>query len=184
MRKLIILCDADDTLEDLLPYWLNELNQTYGYNVKKEDVKSWNLKAVYPTLTQRQIDAPVFGDELWNKITPVKDSSHYLQRLIEDGHDIYIVTAANYQSIEAKVNRLLEIFPFLHWKKIITTWDKRLIRGDVLIDDGVHNLIGGDYVKLLFDQPHNRNINEEDYGIIRVYTWAEVYEKICEIANK
>ena len=184
MRKLIILCDADDTLEDLLPYWLDELNQTYGYNVKKDDVKSWNLKAAYPTLTQQQIDAPVFGDELWSKITPVKDSSYYLQRLIEDGHNVYIVTAANYQSIEAKVNRLLEIFPFFHWKKIITTWDKQLIKGDVLIDDGIHNLIGGDYVKLLFDQPHNRNINEENYDIIRVHSWAEVYERVCEIANK
>ena len=184
MKKLTILCDADETIEDLLPYWLEELNNKYGFSVKKEDIKSWNVRAAYPTLTQQQVDEPVFNDELWSKITPIKDSSRYLQKLIEDGHDVYIVTAANYQSIRAKVNKLLELFPFFDYKKIISTWNKQLIKGDILIDDGIHNLVGGDYIKFLYDQPHNQYINEENYGITRVKSWVEIYERICEIANK
>ena len=36
--------------------------------------------------------------------------------------------------------------------------------GDVLIDDGPHNLVNGPYFRILFDQPHNRGIDEKKYG--------------------
>jgi hypothetical protein len=43
-----------------------------------------------------------------------------------------------------------------------------MIRGDVLIDDGIHNLEGGDYKKILFTAAHNRNYDAEANGMIRV----------------
>ena len=44
MKKLTILCDADDTIQDLSTHWLEELNKKYNYCVRKEDMKSWDMK--------------------------------------------------------------------------------------------------------------------------------------------
>ena len=56
-----------------------------------------------------------------------------------------------------------------------------MIRGDVLIDDGLHNLIGGDYRKILFDSPHNRSFDAEGNGMIRVHNWDEAEQAIAAI---
>lgn len=74
-------------------------------------------------------------------------------------------------------------YPYLCWKDVIIAHDKKLINGDVLIDDGVHNLENAKYKKLLFDQPHNRSYNAEENGMIRVHDWNEIYRAICEIAG-
>lgn len=53
-----------------------------------------------------------------------------------------------------------------------------MIKGDVLVDDGIHNLIGGDYRKILVDAPYNREFNEKEYGMVRVKIWKEIYDVI------
>ena len=57
---------------------------------------------------------------------------------------------------------------------MIITGRKQMIRGDVLIDDGIHNLEGGQYRKILFTAPHNRFYDAEANGMTRVTTWEEV----------
>ena len=57
-----------------------------------------------------------------------------------------------------------------------------MIRGDVLIDDGIHNLEGGDYVKILMTAPHNRNYDAEANGMIRVHNWEEIEEILSQLA--
>ena len=52
----------------------------------------------------------------------------------------------------------------------------------MLVDDGVHNHIGGDYLKLLYTAPHNRAYNAEENGMTRVNSWKEVYAIISTLA--
>ena len=84
--------------------------------------------------------------------------------------------------MEEKMNRLLfHYFPFLSWNQVIITGRKQMIRGDVLIDDGIHNLEGGNYRKILFTAPHNRFYDAEANGMIRVHTWEEVVRIIDDM---
>ena len=77
--------------------------------------------------------------------------------------------------LEEKMNGLLfRYFPFLTWDRVIVTGRKQMIRCDVLIDDGVHNLEGGDYKKILFTAPHNRQYDAEANGMVRADTWEDV----------
>ena len=57
---------------------------------------------------------------------------------------------------------------------MIVTGRKQMVRGDVLIDDGVHNLEGGAYRKILFTAPHNRSYDAEANGMTRADNWDEV----------
>ena len=44
----------------------------------------------------------------------------------------------------------------------------------MLIDDGIHNLEGGAYKKILFTAAHNRDYDAEAHGMTRVHGWDEI----------
>lgn len=178
-KKLTILIDMDDTIENLLECWVNELNRVYGTNVKYDEVFAWDMSEVFPTLTKTEIYAPLHNSNFWSKIQPLPGSVEYVKRLIDDGHNVYIVTTSHYTDIKNKIeNVLTKHFPFISWKNVIITSRKQLINGDILIDDGVHNLEGGEYIKFLMDAPHNRSYDAEKNGMLRVYDWKEIYKII------
>ena len=120
-----------------------------------------------------------------------KESSRYeesasvlYEKLIDDGHTIRIVTASHYATVPAKIKRLLEMYPYLKWEDVIVASDKSLIFGDIMIDDGTHNLeVTSCGLAVLFDRPHNRSYNDEAAGMVRVETWDEIYEVVSEFAD-
>lgn len=115
---------------------------------------------------------------------PIKGSVKYIQKLIDDGHEVYIVTSAHYKSVVHKVEKvLLKHFPYIPWERVIITSKKQMIKGDVLIDDAVHNLVNGDYHKFLMNAPHNQSYDEKADGMVRVSSWEEIYELIFNLSN-
>ena len=185
MKKLTLLVDMDDTIENMLVEWIHILNERYGRYVVLEDAKDWDLTKAYPGLTKTQVYAPLYTDELWKNVKPKWDAIYYLKRLQEDGHDIYITTSSNFNTINVKVSSIIErYFSFISWEHVIVASRKQMIRGDVMIDDGVHNLVGGDYVKILVDAPYNRSFNEKECGMHRAKNWAEIYELINTLSKE
>ncbi len=184
MKKLTILTDMDDTIEDLLEAWLSYLNDKHGLNVCKDDVREWDMTAAFPSLQPDDVFTPLYDNSLWESVRPMPYASEILERLKEDGHDIYVVTSAHYKSVEAKLERVLfRYFPFFDWTHVIIASNKQLIKGDVLIDDAPHNLIDGDYYKVLMDAPHNRDFDEHSIGAVRVFSWLDVYNVIQKLAG-
>ena len=115
---------------------------------------------------------------------PLEGAAEALQKLIADGHRVLIVTSSAYQTIPVKMNTVLfKEFPFLSWDDVIITQHKQLIQGDVLVDDAVHNLEGGEYAKILMSVPHNQAYDAEGNGMIRANNWQEAYSAIKEVAE-
>lgn len=174
-----ICIDMDDTIEDLLPAWLEWLSNEYYLTCTVEDVDNWNILGLFPFLTKEQIYKPLFSSEFWKKVKPKEDAIVYIKKLIDEGHDVYICTASHYNSVAPKIIEIIEqYFPFIDYKHIIIAYNKQMIKCDVMIDDADHNLIGGDYYKLLFNASHNQGFNEAGTGIKRVYNWKEIYDLI------
>lgn len=185
MKKLTILVDMDDTIEDLLHSWLRYLNNRYGLNVTDREVRDWDLTVAYPTLTAKQVYGVLYEDEFWEDIQPFPRAAEFLQRLLADGHEIYIVTSSNYQTIKTKMEKVLfRHFPFLDWNHVIVTNNKQMIKGDFLVDDAPHNLVGGDYIPIMMNAPHNRSFSASEYGIQRVDNWTQIYEIISNYASR
>lgn len=183
-RKLTILVDMDDVMEDLLPAWLEVLNEKTGKAVFLGDITEWNFDDLYPELTKEQIREVLNSWDLWRRVYPKTGAKEYMRRLIEDGHDVYVVTASHPDTMSEKYNTVIcEHFPFIKATQIISTYHKQMIRGDVLIDDGPHNLAGGDYFKILMDAPHNRAVDEHQIGAVRVQSWYEVYDIIQKLSQ-
>lgn len=170
-----ILVDMDDVLENLSEAWIGYLNNEYGTDVDRDTVRDWDMRLSFPDLTPAQIYAPLYDDEFWLTVRPIPGAAEALEKIIADGHEVYVVTASNYTTIKTKMEEVLfKYYPFLDWRNVIVAYNKQMIRGDVMIDDGPHNLVGGDYGKILLDAPHNRNFDEKSYGVFRAKNWDDV----------
>lgn len=183
MTCLRILFDADDVAEMLLESWVKMLNDKYGTSVSVDDVTDWDVSLAFPTLEKQQIYGVLQDEALWANLAPMPGAQKYLKQLYDEGHELYMVTATDYRTCRVKIERILELFPFLDADHIIIAQNKQMIAGDVLIDDGPHNLIGGSYFCILFDQPHNRKFREKEYGIFRAVNWEQVYKIIEELGE-
>lgn len=165
MKHLTILVDMDDTIESLASAWVDYLNARHRTTTKLTDITGWDISKAFPTLTNEQVYAPLFEDDFWDCVKPIDGASETLQKLIADGHKVLIVTTSNYHTLASKMERVLfKYFPFLTWNDVIITSHKQLVNGDVLIDDGTHNLEGGNYFKILMTAQHNKNMMQKPMG--------------------
>ncbi len=172
---MVILVDMDDVIERLLVRLVEQTNRKYRRSVTVDQVTDWDMIVAYPGLTKKQILDFMYEPGFWETVEPVPGAAEALKHFIDEGHEVYIVTATEYEVVPEKMTRcLFRIFPFLSWDQVIITGRKQMIRGDVLIDDGVHNLEGGDYKRILFTAPYNRDYDAEANGMIRVSSWDEI----------
>ena len=182
---MTILVDMDDVIENLSVAWIDYLNRKYGTNVDRETVRDWDMAEAFPELKPEQVYAPLKDAELWKSVEPKEGAAEYMQKLIDEGNELYIVTSSAYDTIQIKMDEVLfRYFPFIDWNHVIITSNKQMVRGDVLIDDGVHNLINGDYEKILFNTPYNRDFSAEIHGMARVSSWNEIYEMLASFSER
>lgn len=180
-----ILVDMDDTIENLGVAWVAWLNKEYNRNVDWFEIRSWDMLIPYKGLTEQELYGPLNIPEFWDTVTPKPDAQKYLKMLIDEGNEVIIVTSSYYKTIAAKVEKVLfKYFPYLTWSNVIIAEKKQLIPGDVLIDDGPHNLEGGSYRRFLFHCPHNTSYPDKEQGMLRVHDWEEVYRAIHCLASE
>ena len=183
-KKLTILVDADDTIHFLLKGWVKFLNKKYGLNVDWFAIRDWDICKAFPSLTFGQIYGALQEEGLWDMVEPMPFAYGIIQKLMAEGHDVYLVTSSYYKTIPVKFEKVIfKYLPIMDWEHVIVTCNKQMIRGDVLIDDGPHNLEGGDYAKILVSSPHNFNYPAEENGMVRVKSWFEIYNEIQKIAG-
>ena len=180
---MTILVDMDDTIECLLAAWVKVLNERYGRSVTTEDVTDWDVTKAYPGLAKEQVYGVLNEEGVWGRVDPMPGAAEALQRFIAKGHEVYIVTATAYESVAEKMRDLLfRWFPFIGWNNVIIAARKQMIRADVLIDDAVHNMVGGQYAKILVDAPYNRGFDAAAEGMTRVYSWEEIEREVDRLA--
>ena len=111
---MVILVDMDDTIEQLLKAWLKRVNELWGRDVKPDDIREWNLAAAYPGLTREQVYGVADIPGCWKDGEPVPGAAEALKHFMDEGHEVYIVTATESEHVEGKMkNVLFRYFPFL-----------------------------------------------------------------------
>lgn len=181
---MTILVDLDDTIEQLLKALVERANERFGRNASVDDVTDWSIVCAFPGITKQQILDFMRDADFWDTVEPVPGAAEALKHLMDEGHEVYIVTATEYEHVAEKMKGVLfRYFPFISWEQVIITCRKQMIRGDVLIDDGVHNLEGGEYKKILVTAPYNRDYDAEANGMIRVNSWDEIVRIIDSMAG-
>lgn len=182
-KKLTILVDMDDVLEHFVDNWIIAINEKYGRDVDPNKLTTWEILHLYPGLTVLDLEEILTSEEFWKRVKPIDGAVETMKKLIDDGHDVYVATSSWYKTLIPKMDEVLfKYFDFLTWDKVIVARDKWMIKGDVVIDDGIHNLENrtDDSLKLLFTATHNKSYDAESHGIVRVNNWKEVYKEISK----
>jgi len=172
------MVDCDNVLNNVSEDWVEYLNKKHGLSVNPQGMSHEKIYEAFPMLSRDEIEFPL-QDEVFGKSYTVKPGSYeYLKKMVDDGHEVSIVTAHNNRTAGMKFEWVTTHFPFLSRDDIIIARKKNKIMGDVLIDDEVYNLLGGNYLKILFDHPNNHGYDAKANGMIRVYNLKEAYEVI------
>lgn len=178
-----ILIDIDDTIENLCETWVDFLNKQYGTSVQYNEITEWNMSKFFPNLTKEQVFEPLYNPNLWDYVKPKPGAVEYVKKLIAEGYNVYLCTTTDYRNVRPKFEKVIQKhFPYISWNQVIIASRKQMINADILVDDGVHNLENGNYIKILFTAPHNRGYDAEAHGMYRADNWEQVYSQIIDLA--
>ena len=175
-----ILLDFDEVINQMVHHWVDTLNCVYGTSVNFENVNEWDMTKSFPNLTEDKLYNPLHLQSFWNGVKIEVGAKKGIQELLSQGHEIYIVTSAHPNTIKWKAEWLQRELPEISWPHVIVANNKSLINGDILVDDGLHNLYKGDYIKILFDKPWNKMVDKSRMTdlIHRAYNWDDVVKLI------
>lgn len=181
---MLIACDIDNTINNLQETVLDLFNKRYNANYKLDDFHAYDVMNALPT-NEAVIMKEMYAEYgLYDLVKPFKEARVGLEKFINDGHQVYLVTDAVPITYGEKVSWIKRYFPFIDDAHIICMKHKHLLRCDIMIEDCVENLLAKPYYhRVLLDYEWNRHVRDYVYDIHRCYNWDQVVEavnKICE----
>lgn len=185
-KRRILLLDLDDVLNTFnsdSTGWIklyndkygNEHIRQYGTLLKTEHIVDWNLhKFTLPGVN-------VFNEFICNnnffRRVGVQPYAQEVTREMVKHFDVYVVSASHFSTVPDKAEWLLEHFPHIPIKHFIPCYNKFMVKGDVLLDDGYHNLINFNGTRILFSKPWNRQYQNDEllklHSIEVMSSWAD-----------
>lgn len=182
---MIVACDVDGVVADLLPEWLRRYNRDYGDDLTPERITDWGIdRFVKPEcgdLIMRYLcDATLYG-----RVAPVEGALWGVEALRDEGHEVIFTTSCHPGgSYEQKLCWLRDRGFIRHHDEMVAIGNKSLIAADIMIDDGGHNVTRWVAQRhrpaVLFSAPHNQHVGTH-HLIRRVATWQEVVMCVEEI---
>lgn len=162
MRTCIIV-DCDDVLYRCNLESVSKLNQEIGSSYSIEDITHWGM--MKNPLDQR---IKYFSDpDFVSNIPLYLGAKEFISALCEYA-DVVLASCINKECMEVREKSLKMNFPQI--KDIYLGDTKKHIYGDILLDDGLHNLSESPCKHLVvFDQPWNRNNSDFE----RVHNYSE-----------
>lgn len=173
--KLKVLFDMDDVIADFMAHIIPILNKLYEKCYTVEDIKDWNLKSYYGDSVNNIFKT----DGLFFDLEPKNDALKEFPKIYNNPKlDVWIVTAC--MSIPGYIEKLAwmdKFFPDFPMDRILPCKEKDTIWGDIIIDDGLHNLKVFELIgePIVYDMPHNRiDIDNNPVTYKRVSSMREV----------
>ena len=186
---MIIICDMDEVIVDMMNPLLREYNKMYSSDISIEDVTQWELP---DDMINKYKE-----DNFFLTLPPISGAINGLRQLMALGHDVIIATYHGDNPRIAK-DKILWMFyncPVLSANMMIGA-RKDLLQGDVIIDDNADHLTGSlCKIRIVMDRPWNRHLQERrkidvtkhgdilpqycyDMGDIdyRVYNWQQIID--------
>lgn len=164
MKTLFL--DIDNVIYPTLDYILKQYNALTESDIKIEDVKKYNLTEF---LEHKDIlDIVMNNPDLFESMTTTKDIIDSVS-ILNDSYKLYLLSSTSPKIIPARIKTLSRDFPFLYEEQIIFANNKALFKGDVIVEDNLHNIkvfknTNKKALSVCIDMPYNRgNYHYVDY---------------------
>jgi 5'(3')-deoxyribonucleotidase len=171
---MLVAVDVDGVVADLHAEWLRLYNDDYGDKLRPQDITKWAIHELVKPECGDKIFDYLRRPDLYSKVPPILGAKEGVAEIRANGHRVVFVSSAVLGSLDQKFKWLIDN-GFLKNKggrpdsDLVFSHDKTLIKADMLIDDGLHNVKGWEHA-LLVDAPYNH----EDTTATRVYNWATI----------
>ncbi len=190
-----ILLDQDEIICQWVARITQYYNEDYGTSYTLEDVKNWNVTTNFGPGSEGAIRSYMRYIELYRDLDPVEGAIYGMKKLIDDGHDVLVVSSVPKCagiSYHGKLEWLRRNTPFFKLNNFISCHRKDLVMGDILFDDGLHNI--GPFLKsgrhaVIMDRPWNRDEGMLVKGasnekLHRVIHWNQFLELVPQIEQQ
>lgn len=176
-----IFIDIDDTITNFAEVLLENLNEKYNTNYTIYDLTNWNCIRTF-------FEEPwsVMTPWFWREVKVAPEAKEFIKKRLEKGDEIYIATATFIdESLPAKIDTTLnQLDNMIDKDHIIITRNKNILCGDIMIDDGIHNLINNQCkLNFCFSQPWNWSSLCIQNSIIRTKDWDRISDIIDKFFN-
>ena len=174
---MTIAVDVDETVAALMPEWIARYNENHRDTLDHKNVSHWDVDKFVKPEVGKAVYSILNDADLYECVCPINGALAGVRKLHEMGHRVIFVTSCVGPQMHPK-KQWLHRHGFMdaagHDTEYIVCHDKSLIRADIIIDDGPHNLEGFVGGKILFDAPHNQS--EERF--CRAKNWEVVVDAI------
>lgn len=181
-----ILIDQDQVLAS----WVERVLEWYNHDQKKrgqksdftlEDVQNWDMTTNLGPESEDAIRSYMRYPDFYQDLDPVPGAVEGVKELLARGHDVVVASAVPKSAgiaYHGKLVWLRKHMPFFDLDDFVAIHRKDLLRGDVLFDDGVHNLepCSREMLAVALDCPWNRG-----WRGVRVKDWPAFLDLIAKI---
>ena len=177
--------DIDGVISNFTKQFTDIIQKKYGVALSDSDMYSYEVNLVLGIL--KEDVAEIVTETLKSSLPVTPLAKETLDKLIAEGHKIYLLTARSEELnqhtstwLKQKGIPYTEILYLIRGKKSLAEFSVELVVEDSL-EEALELTKKVNHV-LLFDQPWNKTKNVK--GLIkRVYNWSEVYEEVQKITT-
>ena len=179
---MVIAVDVDDVICDLQEVVVSIFNNKFGSNYTIEDFKEYDIMNILPTKDAMAMKEMYGMSGLYDKVKLMPGAQEALEKLMNLGHQVYLVTAAIPKTYGEKVDFIKIFFPYIDEGHIVAIKHKWMFKCDVMIEDNIQALLAKPYYhRICFDRPWNRNVSDWTYDIHRCKNWNEIVAVVNKI---
>ena len=179
---MVICVDVDDVCCNLQEVIVELFNKKFGSNYALEDFTEYDIMNVLPTQDAMVMKEMYGMSGVYDKVKPMPGAQEALEKLINLGHKVYLVTAAIPRTYDEKVAFIKRFFPYIDEGHIVCMKHKWMFKADIMIEDNLQALLAKPYYhRICFDRPWNRNVSDWTYDIHRCKNWNEIVEVVNKI---
>ena len=154
---MIIAIDVDGVCADLNSEWLRRINDAQGTSFTSDDVTEWDMSKL--SVDGFDVYSILRDKDIYRHVAPIPGALEAVNAMRGAGHRVVFVTSCTLGQYDAKERWLVrEGFlqdEYTH-RDLVLASDKALVKADLLIDDGLHNVEAFPGKVILIDQPYNR----------------------------
>lgn len=160
-----IFVDMDEVMVQFVKKVLDRWNSEFGTLFTKDQINTFSMEDVLRPIHPGLIDEWCGEKGFFLDMEPYPGAVEGFNRLTTAGHEVYIATSILknadhcYDDKRAWVRRY---FPDFSMKNFIAVSRKGVLDGDMLIDDGGHNITdwhnAGRYQAVIVDRPWNQGL--------------------------
>lgn len=179
---MIIAVDVDNTICNLQAAVTNLFNKRQGTNYTLDDITEYNVENVLPVKQANKMKRMYGENGIYSHVKPIEGAQNAIQKLIANGHQVYLVTDAIPKVYNEKVEWIKHFFPFIDETHIVAMKHKNMFRCDIMVEDNIQNLVAGvHYHRICLDYPWNKKVRDDAYTIHRCANWSEIMDVINKL---